>query len=220
MLAYRRQDVFRTRNPLSRLLAASASLRPHSAIEAGARPLPPRRGALAVLLTGGLAGRSGSVGAQGQATVQPTARAEIPLPALGSVIALPELTLLDGSRLDASARAGKTVVLYWWASWCPFCAEQSPLMDKLWLSEREQGLLVLGLSIDRQPEPARAYLKRKGYRFPSAWLSPTLATQLPKPRGLPVTVVLSPQGKVLAAESGQMFEEDVAELARWAKPAR
>lgn len=141
---------------------------------------------------------------------------DIPLPPLGSTIELPDLTLLDGSVVDAAARQGRTTVLYWWASWCPFCAEQSPLIDKLWRDERDNGLLVLGLSIDRQARTAADHLKRKGYQFPSAWLSPALAQRLPKPKGLPVTIVLDAEGKVLAAESGQMFAEDVAELGRWA----
>jgi hypothetical protein len=36
---------------------------------------------------------------------------------------------------------------------------------------------------------------------------------LPKPKGLPITGVLSSDGKVLQAEKGQMFPEDVAQLA-------
>lgn len=147
-------------------------------------------------------------------------RPDIPLPALGSTIDLPDLVLLDGRTVDAAARQGKTVVLYWWASWCPFCAEQSPLIDRLWRDEADNGLLVLGLSIDRQAKVAADHLKRKGYAFPSAWLSPELARQLPKPKGLPVTVVLDPAGKVVVAEAGQMFAEDVAELARWAPRRR
>ncbi len=150
----------------------------------------------------------------------PASRPEIPLPALGSTIDLPDLVLLDGRTVDAAARQGKTVVLYWWASWCPFCAEQSPLIDRLWRDEADNGLLVLGLSIDRQAKVAADHLKRKGHTFPSAWLSPELGRQLPKPKGLPVTVVLDPAGKVVVAEAGQMFAEDVAELARWAPRRR
>lgn len=141
---------------------------------------------------------------------------DLPLPALGSTIALPDLTLLDGTTVEAAERRGRTTVLYWWASWCPFCAEQSPLIDKLWRDQQDKGLLVLGLSIDKTAKVAADHLSRKGYGFPSAWLSPELAKHLPKPKGLPVTVVLDAAGKVLAAESGQMFAEDVAELARWA----
>ena len=47
------------------------------------------------------------------------------------------------------------------------------------------------------------------------WLTPELARAWPKPDGLPVTVVRGKDGRVVQAEKGQLFAEDVAELARW-----
>jgi hypothetical protein len=38
---------------------------------------------------------------------------------------------------------------------------------------------------------------------------------LPKPKGLPITLVRGRNGRVLQAEKGQMFAEDVEQLARW-----
>ncbi|HMN20660.1 MAG TPA: TlpA disulfide reductase family protein [Ottowia sp.] len=138
-----------------------------------------------------------------------------PLPALGSVLPLAPASLLDGGRFEPREAEGRVLVLYWWASWCPFCAEQSPEMQKLWDAGRARGLRLLALSIDRRPDEAVAYLRRKGYTFPAAWLGPELARAYPKPEGLPVTVVRGKDGRVLQAEQGQMFPEDVAELARW-----
>lgn len=197
--------------------AGRLALAPLASAALSATPLLTWSGAAA-----GQSGRSTGTGQTGQTTqtAPPTTAPEIPLPALGSTIDLPDLVLLDGSTVDAAARQGKAVVVYWWASWCPFCAEQSPLIDRLWRDEGGKGLLVLGLSIDRQARIAADHLKRKGYTFPSAWLSPDLAKRLPKPKGLPVTLVLDPGGKVVVAEAGQMFAEDVAELARWAPGRR
>ncbi len=107
------------------------------------------------------------------------------------------------------------MVLYWWASWCPFCAQQSPEMQKLWAAQKTRGLRMLALSIDKKPEDAMAYLTRRGYSFPAVWVSPEVARFYPKPDGLPVTVVRGKDGRVVQAEKGQLFAEDVAELARW-----
>ena len=79
-----------------------------------------------------------------------------PLPPLGSTLAAPSLTLLDGSVWGPEQSRGKVLVVYWWASWCPFCAEQSPHMDALWRAHRSQGLELLALSIDEQPAAASA----------------------------------------------------------------
>jgi hypothetical protein len=68
----------------------------------------------------------------------------------------------------------------------------------------------LALSVDRSPEEAQTYPLKKGYTFPSAWVSTDLHKLLPKPKGLPVTVVRGRIGRVLQAEKGQLFPEDVA----------
>lgn len=138
-----------------------------------------------------------------------------PLPALGSRLALPDLALLDGSRFRAADVEGQVLVLYWWASWCPFCAQQSPSMEKLWQTQRGRGLRLLALSIDRKADDASQYLQKKGYTFPAGLVTASVAQALPKPRGLPVTVVRGRDGRVLAAEAGQLFPEDVESFARF-----
>ena len=138
-----------------------------------------------------------------------------PMPALGTPLALPEVPMLDGGTFRPASADGQVLVLYWWASWCPFCAQQSPLMDQLWRAQSGRGLRMLGLSIDKKPEHAVAYMAKHGYGFPSGWVSPAVAQALPKPKGLPVTLVRGRDGRVVMAESGQLFPEDVAEIARF-----
>jgi thiol-disulfide isomerase/thioredoxin len=137
------------------------------------------------------------------------------VPAIGAPLRLPDVPLLDGGEFLASQAQGRVVVVYWWASWCPFCAQVTPSIQKLWRAQREHGLMVLGLSIDRDPAAAKAYLAKRGYDFPSAWVSPAVEAVLPKPEGLPVTLVRGRDGRVAAAETGQLFPEDVELLARF-----
>jgi thiol-disulfide isomerase/thioredoxin len=146
-------------------------------------------------------------------TPPPSERNAKPPPPVGSRLALPDLTLLDGTTLRQKDLAGQVAVLYWWASWCPFCAVQSPLIDRLQRDHVARGLRVVGLSIDKKPEDATAYLARKGYGFASAWVTPDVARSLPKPKGLPVTVVLGRDGRVVMSESGQLFAEDIVGIA-------
>ena len=142
-------------------------------------------------------------------------KAAPPLPEPGSVFPLSSVPLLDGGRFQPENAEGKALVLYWWASWCPFCAQQSPEMQKLWDAQRGRGMQMLSLSIDKKPEDAVAYLKKRGYSFPAAWMSPEVAKLYTKPDGLPVVVVRGKDGRVVQAEKGQLFPEDVEQLARW-----
>ena len=138
-----------------------------------------------------------------------------PLPKVGDALPLPPVTLLDGSTWSPATAGGKVLVVYWWASWCPFCAVQSPHIEALWRAHRARGLEVLALSIDRQPAAAITYMKAKGYSFPAGMLTPDVAKILPRPRGLPVVVVRGRDGQVVFAESGEMFPEDVEGLKKF-----
>jgi len=176
----------------------------------------------ATLLGGGLALGHATQALAQVGTAAPTPAAmeakAPPMPAVGSRINLPEIPLLDGSSFHPAQAEGKVLVIYWWASDCPFCALQSPEMHKLWQSERSKGggLQLLTLSIDRKREDALAYLKKKGYTFPAGYVTPEIQRVLPKPKGLPITLVRGRDGRVLQAERGQLFPEDVELLARWA----
>jgi hypothetical protein len=90
-----------------------------------------------------------------------------------------------------------------------------PSVHVLWRDQHGRGLRVLGLSIDKKPEDAVAYLARRGYGCPSGWVTPAVARALPKPKGLPVTMVRGRDGRVLMAEAGQLFPEDVEQIARF-----
>ena len=133
------------------------------------------------------------------------------MPTPGTVLHVPNISLLDGQTFRHSQ---SPLLLYWWSSTCPFCALQSPSMQALWQSQKSRGLRMLALSIDKKPEDAQAYLQKRGYTFPSAWASPEWRKQFPQPKGLPITLLMDSQHKVLLAEKGQMFAEDVEAIAQ------
>ena len=167
-----------------------------------------RRQASLWLTLGGLGN-----GVQAQTASEAALEARAPaLPAIGSVLQVPDITLLDGTAFRAPVQ--QPLLVYWWSSTCPFCALQSPSMQALWQSQRQRGLKMVALSIDKSAEDARAYLLKRGYTFPAAWASPQWRSQFPKPKGLPITLLLDGQRKVVLAEKGQMFAEDVEAIAQ------
>ena len=147
------------------------------------------------------------------------------LPKLGTVLRLPDVKLLGGTIWTPQNQAASTLVVYWWASWCPFCAVQSPHIEALWQAQKANGLQVLALSIDRQESAASGYMLSKGYSFAAGMVTPEMAKMLPKPKGLPVVVVVKlakvkpgvgpREGTVVFAESGEMFPEDIAGLKKY-----
>ena len=189
--------------------AASASTSPRATMR---RTGLSRRGFLT--LAPGLAG--GAAWAQATPGTSPAStEASAPaLPPVGSTLRLPQVQLFDGSTFQPATADGHLLVLYWWSSTCPFCTLQSPEMQKLWLAHKNRGLQMLTLSVDRTPQEALAYLQKKGYTFPAGFVTPEVQRVLPKPRGLPITLVRGRDGRVLQAERGQMFPEEIEQLAR------
>ncbi|RYY72176.1 MAG: TlpA family protein disulfide reductase [Comamonadaceae bacterium] len=138
-----------------------------------------------------------------------------PALAVGSPLPLADLPLVEGGTFRAAQAEGRVTVVYWWASWCPFCAEMSPHVDRLWQSQRDRGLAVLGISVDKTLEPAREYRARKGLVFPSAWLPAGAPAALRRARTVPTFWVRDRGGRVVMAETGQLFPEDIEQVARF-----
>lgn len=136
---------------------------------------------------------------------------------VGDRIGWRDITLLDGTTLPASRLAGRPVVVELWASWCPFCKLQNPRLEALWRAHGGRGLEVITFSIDKDPVAARAYMAQHGYTFPAAMADAETLRTFGARRGLPLLYVVDAEGRVALVESGEMLDEDVRALARYAR---
>ena len=135
---------------------------------------------------------------------------------IGDSIRWRDVTLLDGRTLPAPALTGRVVVVEIWASWCPFCAQQNPLLQQLYEQHGGRGLEFLTYSIDREPAKARAYMAKHGYTFPAAMATRQSRAWFGPREGLPELYVVGRDGRIVLRERGEMFAEDVRALARFA----
>lgn len=143
------------------------------------------------------------------------------LPRLGATapgrhVALPDIRLLDNTVITAGSLVDKPVVIYFWASWCPYCAKQNPYMELLYRRTRTTDLQMIAVSMDQSAAAAKNYLARKGYTFPATMGIGNIEHVLGTRRVLPRTVVIDRSGALAFDAFGEMFEEDVQALARFA----
>ena len=136
-------------------------------------------------------------------------------PDMGSTIPWSQVNLLNDEVLKSNQLKGQVLVTYFWASWCPFCAQQSPEIEKLFVKHQSKGLYVLGVSVDKDLSAAKIHMQKNRYSFPSTWLDPQLKSELKKPSSVPVVMVHDKLGLMVQYEKGQMFAEDVQALSRW-----
>mgnify|MGYP006273080667 FL=1 len=138
-----------------------------------------------------------------------------PAPAIGATIDIPRTTLIDGRVIEPGAWRGKVLLVQLWATWCPFCRKQNPLLDQLWRARQKDGIELLGLSIDEKPDAIKRYVDEHGYRFPVARFGEAWWTAIGRPKGLPILWVIGRDARLKQIEIGEMFPEDIELLERW-----
>jgi thiol-disulfide isomerase/thioredoxin len=125
-----------------------------------------------------------------------------------------DVKLIDGKILSADQLNRETVIVQFWATWCPFCARQNPNIEALHRSAAGR-FRVLTFSIDQLPKTVIDYQRAKSYSFDVAMLpaSDKVGNDIFGKRiGLPEVIVVKPGGAVATRIPGEMFEEDVREL--------
>lgn len=125
----------------------------------------------------------------------------------------------SGSTLSMQTFRGRPLLVNFWATWCPPCVEELPLLDRFYKENSPKSWQVVGLAID-QPSAVRNFLDKLPVSFPVG-MAGLGGTELGKSLGnsaggLPFTIVLGADGALMHRKMGKVSEED---LAHWMRPA-
>ncbi len=77
-----------------------------------------------------------------------------------------DLPTFDGERFVLANRADGPVFVYFWASWCAPCREETPIIERLWPEYRARGYTFAGINIQDRERDARAFLDEFRPSFP------------------------------------------------------
>jgi len=118
----------------------------------------------------------------------------------------------EGGELVFADLRGKPLLLNFWATWCPPCVEEMPMIDRFFRENGANGWQVVGLAID-QPSAVRKFLQKMPVSYPTG-LAGLQGTELVKSLGntaggLPFTLVLSGAGTVAARKMGKLESADL-----------
>jgi peroxiredoxin len=126
------------------------------------------------------------------------------------------LPALDGQSLQLSAYRGKVVLLDFWATWCDPCREETPHLVELQNKYRDQGLQIIGVSMDDGPEPVREFYQRFHMNYPVVMGNAKIGELYGGVLGLPIAFVIGRDGRIYAKHIGateaSVFDEDVKKL--------
>lgn len=120
----------------------------------------------------------------------------------------------DGGTMAMRALTGKPLLLNFWATWCPPCIEEMPLLDRFYAENSAKGWQVLGMAVD-QAAAVNKFLSHTPVRFPvtlAGMAGVALSRSLGNVGGgLPFTVVLDKAGRIAQRKIGQVSQQDLAQ---------
>jgi thiol-disulfide isomerase/thioredoxin len=85
--------------------------------------------------------------------------------ALGAALWTMHFDQPGGGRLDMSALRGRPLLLNFWATWCPPCVSELPLLDRFHRDQASAGWRVAGLAVDNLA-PVQEFLARRPVSYP------------------------------------------------------
>jgi peroxiredoxin len=118
----------------------------------------------------------------------------------------PDFSYLDsyGQSKSLSDWRGKPVLINFWASWCPPCRAEMPLLQAIYQDQapRDNGVQFLSVSIDEDPSQARGFMTENGYTFPFLLDINKSVAYAYNVYGIPTTFLIDANGVIKARKVG------------------
>lgn len=107
---------------------------------------------------------------------------------------------------------GRPLLVNFWATWCPPCIEELPLIEAFYQQNKVNGWQVLGLAVDKS-ERVQSFLKTTPLSF-AIGMAGLEGTELSREWGnltgsLPFTVVFSGDGQIAQRKLGRITQQDL-----------
>ena len=120
----------------------------------------------------------------------------------------PTFTLpdLDGNSVTLEDFRGSVIVVDLWATWCPPCRVEIPVLIDLYEEYEDQGLVILGVGLDRGGAADLApFAESNGITYPIL-VGGREVSEAYKVTGIPTTFIIGRDGRIVAKHVGFAME--------------
>lgn len=122
-----------------------------------------------------------------------------------------KMTDLEGNIVSFESLKGKVIFLNIWATWCPPCIAEMPNIHSLYEKVGSDKIAFVMLSVDQKGmDKVKKFVSKKGFTFPVYMPASQLPQEFSSP-SIPSTYIISPQGNIVAQQTG-MAEYDTPEV--------
>jgi thiol-disulfide isomerase/thioredoxin len=124
---------------------------------------------------------------------------------------------LDGNVISTADWNGKVVLMNFWATWCPPCRVEIPFLIQLQKKYKDDGLLILGISLDDGPaDEVKEFAIATGMNYPIVMRSRELLMEFGGVPALPTSFLVNKDGRVVQKHEGlfpgALYETEVRAL--------
>ncbi|MCX8062743.1 MAG: TlpA family protein disulfide reductase [Anaerolineales bacterium] len=116
----------------------------------------------------------------------------------------PQLSLqnMEGKVVSLADYHGQVVLVNNWATWCPPCRAEMPVLETYYQTHRQKGFVILAIEAGDPPEEVNAFVQRYGLSFPVLLDPEGRALVAFRNQALPNTYVIDRQGRIRLAWTG------------------
>ena len=125
--------------------------------------------------------------------------------------------VMQAPKTDLASLRGKPALINFWASWCDPCRQEAPELERFQRSLHGSAQLV-GVDYTDQTDAARSFIHRYGWTFPVLSDPDGIYGARYALKGLPTTVVLDPEGRIVEVLSGPQSAADLRQALRAVAP--
>lgn len=120
-----------------------------------------------------------------------------------------DLTSLKGEAVSLSDYAGQVVLVNLWATWCPPCREEMPVLNAFYQEYSHLGFTIVAISQEEPREVVEPFVDEFGLQFP-VWLDETyLAERAFNTMNLPSSYVIDRDGQVRLSWVGKIDKSNL-----------
>lgn len=107
----------------------------------------------------------------------------------------------EGLPYNSAVLDGKYILINMGASWCPYCREEKPSLQRLYTGHADEKFGILSIFLNEQADAVKSYIEENQYMFPVAVDAANRLREAYAPR-IPASYLLGPGGNIIARING------------------